>query len=232
MSLSGHVYIAQFADGLIKIGFSKAPEFRISQVRKTSGRALVESWVGSKLCDGMALEQQVLAALAEYRVQGEWFCCSMKRAVAQAELLQASHTPWSEAWEKDMKEAAQRREDGMIEMLNSHRVSEISEGCIELLANALQIADLRDAAYGLVAEEHDFRSISTDAAMVALLTDERVKKINHIGIMAAAIVGDRVRRAVLDDREAAAKLIACISEIAKERHARLDPLDMAVLDSL
>ena len=71
----GHVYIIEAVGaGRVKIGYASNVEQRLSTLRTASPLELrvVKVWQASA-----ALEKRLHEALAEHRVRGEWFACSV-----------------------------------------------------------------------------------------------------------------------------------------------------------
>lgn len=74
------VYVIEAEDGLLKIGISKNPRQRLSDLQTGSPRPL--RLVHVQECNGVAqiVEQRAHVQLAKYRKEGEWF--EIDRAVA------------------------------------------------------------------------------------------------------------------------------------------------------
>lgn len=63
------VYTGTRPDGKIKIGYSKAPDRRIKNLRREHpGSELIACELGGREC-----ERRLLDSVAEHRVEGEWF---------------------------------------------------------------------------------------------------------------------------------------------------------------
>ncbi|TKD32596.1 GIY-YIG nuclease family protein [Azotobacter chroococcum] len=231
MSLPGHVYIAEFSEGVIKVGFSGNPHLRIKQVKMASGRKLESFWASKKVCDGLAFEAQLLAALTEFRVQGEWFSCGFDQAVEAALNLQADHPEWSPEIDEARRKAKKNREDGLISALHAYRLDGIINSCVSTLVWALRLVELREeVALDVLYRDRD-QDAPPERAILSILLDRRFCYIHDAGIMCASVVGERVGRAVGWDKAKANELIALISERARMIAEESERLSMSDLDA-
>jgi hypothetical protein len=77
----GSVYVAAFADGHIKIGFSTAPEARVRTVAAANQSALVRSWISDGSPHAQRMERLAHKQFAAMRRGGEFFTTPYDEAV-------------------------------------------------------------------------------------------------------------------------------------------------------
>lgn len=82
-----YVYIANFKDGIVKIGVSKNPTKRINTILSQSGRELLKLYISEIMPHAKAyqIENQLKNQLSPNKVKGEFFCANYETIV---ELLQ------------------------------------------------------------------------------------------------------------------------------------------------
>ena len=78
--MSGYVYVIKMGDA-IKIGASRDPAGRLDALQRIFKRNIEDSYVSDLLEDYFAVERAVHRALAEYRINGEWFILPVPDAV-------------------------------------------------------------------------------------------------------------------------------------------------------
>lgn len=80
----GHVYLALFADNVIKVGVSRRPETRLKNVSTGSGRSIKEVWTAefSSEKEARALEKKFLARFEGRRLAGEFLDMSFEHALS------------------------------------------------------------------------------------------------------------------------------------------------------
>ena len=70
---SKHVYALLTVDGSIKIGISKQPEKRFSQIENASGKRIIKQFVTKSTPNAKKIENLIFQKFSLYRKRGEWF---------------------------------------------------------------------------------------------------------------------------------------------------------------
>ncbi|MFM9424368.1 hypothetical protein RCH10_000796 [Variovorax sp. GrIS 2.14] len=86
-----HVYVAEFDDGNIKIGFSTRPVARIADVAGANQAALLRTWVSLDGLHSPAIERIAHRHFADDRVGGEFFSTSFDVATKWIEAEWLKH---------------------------------------------------------------------------------------------------------------------------------------------
>jgi hypothetical protein len=76
------LYVIEDGQGRVKVGTSKDPIRRMTQLRSTSDSPLNFSYIGVTPSEGYDIESAAHAALAGHRINGEWFNVRADEAVA------------------------------------------------------------------------------------------------------------------------------------------------------
>jgi len=78
--MSGYVYVIKMGDA-IKIGASRKPKSRIDALKRIFKRDIEVTYISEPLVDYFAVERAVHRALAEHRINGEWFILPVPDAI-------------------------------------------------------------------------------------------------------------------------------------------------------
>jgi len=79
---TGHVYVVERPDGLVKIGKTGNIDARIRALSLQGGFEPKQIWSSGLIRNAALVERMSHAALSDFRVIGEWFDCSFGAAVA------------------------------------------------------------------------------------------------------------------------------------------------------
>ena len=83
----GHVYVAQADSGPVKIGISRAPQARLADLERASGRRFVRIFISHRIGEPAAIERQLHGVFSRQRGVGEWFDAPFDAIVGAAHLL-------------------------------------------------------------------------------------------------------------------------------------------------
>jgi predicted GIY-YIG superfamily endonuclease len=80
--MTGHVYVIDRGDGVIKIGMtSREPSRRIKEVQKKACFIAVNTYVTEKIGSSRNVEKHAHNLLKRYDVGGEWFTCTFEEGM-------------------------------------------------------------------------------------------------------------------------------------------------------
>lgn len=231
---AGYVYVAEFADGLIKVGFTKKPSLRFYQIARQSGRICERHWISERLIDAYRLEQSAHRALGDARAQGEWYLCSYQQAVDVVESLQGAFERWSQAWQDAVDLDASKRVDALMGAVTGAQCKAATEAAVRKLVMPLRMKMIRDDVAADAINKLIQKGVSDPLSLfIVVLNDPRLQHISDSGLLAAGAAGEILERADhLAGGGALEKMLLYVQGEA-ERRAQAEPLlEIGCLDAL
>lgn len=105
----GHIYALEDPSrGIVKVGFSRNPVFRISTLRATHN-AIGRAWISPVQWHAQSIEFKAHGSLAEFRSHGEWFNLDFDSVVAACESV-LSVSPTEQEKEESLRQSDERAE--------------------------------------------------------------------------------------------------------------------------
>lgn len=231
---AGYVYVAQFADGLVKVGFTKKPPDRLQQVSRQSGRASCHHWVSDRLIAAYQLEAATHSALESFRVQGEWYLCDFQHAVDVTSSLQAPFERWSQSWQDAVDSVARRRGEALIATVAGAQCKAAIENAVRKLLVPLKLKMIRDDIAADAIGRLLRRGVKDPFVLfLAVLNDRRIQHISDAGLIAAGAAGEILDRAArLSGENKIEEMLQLVHLEVERRVDAEDPLDIECLDAL